>query len=689
MSGIERAPYPLDRTLEVVGHYAQIMPEIVRAACPHDCPDTCAMLVTVEDGRATKVEGDPEHPVTAGFLCGKVSNYLDRVYAEDRLLHPLVRDGGELRRASWDEALDRAATGIRDAIDRHGPESVLPYSYAGTMGYLQRDSMGERLMNALGTSRLERTICADAGIIGTLSTHGVSPEVDPEEWPHARYVLAWGWNPMSTAPHLWRLVLEARRNGARLVVVDPYRSRTARVADEHVRPAPGSDGALALGMMRAIMDLGLQDEDWCRAHANGYDDLLALLDGFPLERCAELTGLRAEQIESLGRDFATTRPALLRLGVGAQRHAGAIEAYRTIACIPALTGAWRDRGGGCSYIPTATAGAVSSAALQRPQLRSGDARTVNMSQLGEALTDPALEPPVAAMVVWNSNPAQIAPDQEKVLRGLRRDDLFTVVLEQFMTDTAALADAVLPATTQLEHLDAHFSWGHHYVTWNEPAIEPLGEAKPNTEIFRLLAARLGLGDEFLQTDEELLQELFADRPGGVSLPELRERGWVKIETGLGPVPHANGGFGTADGRADLGAAAWKPPAEVADEALAGRFPLALLTPKTHLFLNSTFPNQERQHSAQPEPFVALHPADATARGIEDGSFARVFNDRGSFRVRAHVSDDAAEGVAVAPMGWWSRDHEGGVGAQVTTPQLLTEIGAAPTFNDNRVEVERS
>ncbi|HWH44065.1 MAG TPA: molybdopterin oxidoreductase family protein [Thermoleophilaceae bacterium] len=665
------------------------MAQIVRAACPHDCPDTCAMLVTVEDGRATKVEGDPEHPVTAGFLCGKVSNYLDRVYAEDRLLHPLVREGEVLRRASWDEALDRAAAGITSAIAEHGPESLLPYSYAGTMGFLQRDSMGERLMNALGSSRLERTICADAGLVGTLSTHGVSPEVDPEEWPHARYVLAWGWNPMSTAPHLWRLVLEARRNGAKLVVVDPYRSRTARVADEHVRPAPGSDGALALGMMRAIVDAGLQDEGWCREHASGYDELLALLESFPLERAAALTGVPAERIAELGRDFAGTRPALLRLGVGAQRHAGAIEAYRTLACLPALTGAWRERGGGCSYIPSATAGAVDSSGLQRPQLRVGEARAINMSCLGDALTDPALDPPVKALVVWNSNPAQIAPDQERVLRGLRRDDLFVVVLEQFMTDTAALADVVLPATTQLEHLDAHFSWGHQYVTWNEPAIEARGEAKPNTEIFRLLAGRLGLAEHFGQSDEELLAELFAERPGGVSLAELRERGWVKVDHGRGPVPHADGGFGTADGRVNLAAAAWRPPAEVADEALAGRYPLALLTPKTHLFLNSTFPNQERQHSAQPEPFVVLHPADAAARGIQSGSFARVFNDRGSCRLRARVSDDAAPGVAVAPMGWWSRDHDGGVGAQATTPQLLTEIGAAPTFNDNRVEVERS
>ena len=644
------------------------------------------MHVSVDDGgRATKVAGDPEHPVTAGFLCGKVSNYLDRVYAEDRLLHPLVRENGDFRRAGWDEALDRVAAGLRDAIDRHGPESILPYSYAGTMGLIQGNSMSARFFNALGASELVRTICATAGMAGTTGVHGFSPEVDPEEWPNARYMLVWGWNPMSTAPHLWRFMLEARRQGAQLVVVDPFRSRTARVADEHVRPLPGTDAALALGMMRAVVDAGLEAEDWCRAHAAGYDELLARVHERTVEGWAELCGVPAEQVERVARGFAGTAPALLRLGVGAQRHAGAPAAYRTVACLPVLTGAWRHRGGGCSYIPTATGGAVSSAPLEGRDLRPGPVRAINMSQLGDALTG-ALDPPVAALVVWNSNPAQIAPDQERVLAGLRRDDLFTVVLEQFMTDTAAHADVVLPATTQLEHTDAVWSWGHHYMTWNERAIEPLGEARTNTDAFRALAARMGLDDPcFSQTDDEMLAEVFA--PGPVELAELRERGWVKIDLGQGPTPHADGGFGTQSGKADLALGPYEPPAEVADAELAQRFPLALLTPKTHLFLNSTFPNQERQHSAQPEPFVVLHPRDAAPRGIEDGATVRVFNDRGSYSVRARVSDDARRGVAVAPMGWWNSDYPDGRSSQVTTPQLLTEQGAAPTFNDNRVEIE--
>ena len=601
----------------------------VRGACPHDCPDTCAMLTSVDaSGRAVGVAGDPDHPITQGFLCGKVSNYLDRVYADDRILHPLVRTGekgaGEFRRASWDEAVELAAAGIREAVDAHGGESVLPYSYMGTQGAIQGGSIANRLMNAIGASELIRTICASAGIAGTTATHGLSPEVDPEEWPHARYIVAWGWNPMSTAPHLWKKILEARAAGARLVVVDPYRSRTARVADEHLRPLPGTDGALALGMMRAVLDAELVDEEWCRAHTDGFDELIERLGERTVEECAAICGVDAATIERVAREFATTQPALVRLGVGAQRHLGAPIAYRTIACLPAITGAWRHRGGGCSYVPTATAIAVPSAVLDGAELRSAPSRAINMSQLGEALTDPGLDPPVKALVVWSSNPAQIAPDQERVLAGLRRQDLHMVVIEQFMTDTARYADVILPATTQLEHLDAVFSWGHHYFTLNEPAIEPLSEAKPTTEAFRRLAAALGLDDPaFRETDEELLERLLEGEPGGVSLATLRERGWQKIDTGLGATPHAEGKFGTPSGklglRADwLGDAGvdtlpfFDPPAETTDDALAARFPLALVTPKTHLFLNSTFANQRRQHSAQPEPYVVVNPTDAQA-----------------------------------------------------------------------------
>ena len=413
------------------------------------------------------------------------------------------------------------------------------------------------------------------------------------------------------------------------------------------------------------------------------------------------TGIDAETIRRIGEEFASTRPSLLRLGVGGQRHSGAPMAYRTIACLPALAGSWRHDGGGSAYIPTASASAVDWGPLQRADLRPGPVRKINMSQLGDALTDSALDPPVKALVVWNSNPAQVAPDQSRVLAGLQRDDLFTVVLDQFMTDTARHADVVLPVTTQLEHLDALFSWGHHYITYNEPAIAPLGEAKPNTEVFRLLAAGLGLDDAcFRETDEELLDAVFARAPDGITLDRLRERGWLKVDLGQGPTPHAEGGFGTADGKvafradwlANLGLdplPGFDPPIELSDEGLAARYPLALLTPKTHFFLNSTFANQSRQHRAQPEPYIVVHPHDATARSIADGDVVRLFNDRGECRLRARVSDDAPAGVVVAPTSWWMRDHDGQVGAQATTSQRLTVLGSAPTFNDTRVEVSRA
>jgi anaerobic selenocysteine-containing dehydrogenase len=672
---------------------------VVHAACPHDCPDTCAMLVTVEDSRAVRVGGDPDHPVTAGVLCAKVNDYLERVYSPDRVLHPLVREGargGAFRRASWEEALDLVAGRLNAIRREHGGEAILPYSYFGTMGYLQRDLMSARVMHALGATELERGICAEAGMAGTMATQGASPEVDPERWPRARYLLLWAWNPASTAPHLWRFLVKARRAGARLVVVDPYRSRTAGLADEHVRPLPGTDAALALGMMRAMVDAGVHDEDWCRRHTEGYDEMLGRLGEWPVERAAAITGVEAAAIRRLGEEFATSQPSLLRAGVGGQRHAGGPLAYRTLACVPALAGSWRHEGGGFSYIPVGTARAVRWMDLRRQDLRPGPVRTINMSALGDALTDPTLDPPVRALVCWNANPAGVAPDSARVAAGLAREDLFTVVLEQFMTQTARLADVVLPATTQLEHLDTVFSWGHHYLTFNEPAIAPLGEARPNTEIFRMLAARLGFTDPcFAEDDEALLDAVLAGAGGTVDLDALRARGWAKVDLGQGPTPHAEGNFATPGGRLLFRSEAlaargmdplptYDPPAEVADAALAERFPFALLTPKTHFFLNTTFANQARQRARQGEPFVAVHRDDAARLGIVDGQWVRVWNDRGGFVAAARVGDDARPGVLVAPMGWWPRDHPDGRGPQETTPQRLTALAGGATFNDNRV-----
>ena len=659
------------------------------------------MLVTVEDGRAVKVAGDPDHPITAGALCAKVNDYLERVYSPERLLHPLVRTGpkgaGSFRRATWDEALDLIAERLREVRATFGGEAILPYSYLGTQGYLNRDLLSARVFNALGASDLVRTICAEAGMVGAMATQGASPEVDPELWPNARFVLVWAWNPQSTAPHLWRFLVKARKAGARMVVVDPFRSRTARVADEHLQPLPGTDGALALGMMRAIVDAGAQDEEWCRAHGTGYDELLGRLEDWPVERAADITGVPADAIRRVGVEFATTQPSLLRMGVGGQRHAGAPAAYRTIACLPALAGSWRRPGGGFAYIPVKVAGTVAWRGMQGEDRRPGPVRRINMSAIGDALTDPSLDPPIKAMVCWNANPARVAPDSERVIAGLAREDLFTVVMEQFITDTARYADVVLPSTTQLEQLDAVFSWGHHYIAHNAPAIAPLGEAKPNTDVFRLLGARLGLEDELLALDDAaLLDAVLATARAPIDVAQLRERGWVKVDYGQGPAPHAEGGFGTPEGKVQFFSEAlaargvdplpgYEPPAEVADGDLAERFPLALITPKTHFFLNSTFANQRRQRGAQGDPVVVIHPDDAARAGVRSSARVRVWNDRGAFVARAEVSADAREGVLVAPMGWWI---EGGdLGPQATTSQRLTVMGAAATFNDNRVALE--
>ncbi len=668
----------------------------IRGACPHDCPDTCALLVTVEDGRATAIAGNPDHPITRGFLCGKVSDYLERVYHPDRLLRPLIRTGpkgeGEFREASWDEALDRVASGLGGAIDRHGGATVLPYSFIGTQGALQYNVVSGRLFNAIGATELERTICDAAAMAGVMMTHGADPEVDPDEWHHARLIVLWGWNPLSTAPHLWRRVLDARAAGARIVVIDPFRSRTARVADEHVQPIPGTDGALALGLMRAIVDAGLADEEWCRAHADGYDDLLGRLEQYPVGRCAAITGIDEAAIRALGEAIAAVQPSLVRLGVGAQRHAGAEIAYRTIACLPAVAGSWRHRGGGFAYSPIATFLALPQEAMERPDLRPGAVRSVPMGQLGRALTT-LDDPPVSALVVWNANPLIGEPNETAVRAGLERDDLFCVVLEQFMTDTARYADVILPATTGLEHRDVVPSWGHHYLTWNEPAIAPRGESLPNSEIFRRIALRLGLdGDVFSVSDDDLLEQLLAGSSVPVDRSALRAQGYVKVDLGQGAAPHAAGDFATPSGRLRLRnddlddpLPFYDPPAEIADEALAARFGLCLITPKTHLFLNSSFANGRRQTAAQPEPYVVLHPDDAAARAIVDGGTVRVFNDRGSFTARCRVSDDARVGVAVAPQGWWLKAWRG-ASCQATTPDAVTRFAHAPTFNDNRVEV---
>ncbi|HEY9450540.1 MAG TPA: molybdopterin-dependent oxidoreductase, partial [Gemmatimonadaceae bacterium] len=471
---------------------------VVRGACPHDCPDSCAMLVTVEGGRATQVRGDPEHPFTRGFLCTKVNRYIERTYHPERLTHPLRRVGakgeGKFARISWDEALGEVAERLEGiARSGDGPQAILPYSYAGTMGLVQGSSMDRRFFHLLGASKLDRTICSTAGAMGMRMTVGANIGADAEGLPESDLVLLWGTNTLTSNPHLWPFVLQARARGAPVIAIDPLRTRTARQCDQWIGIRPGTDAALALGMMHVIFAEGLEDGDYLARYTVGVERLRERAKEYPPERVAAITGLPAEVIVALATRYGRSRAAFIRVNYGLQRHGGGAMAVRAIACLPAIAGHWRRAGGGVQ-LSTSANFEFNRAALERPDL-SPPVRTINMIRLGHALTrsDAGVGgPPVRALVVYNSNPAAVAPERGEVVRGLARRDLFTVVLEHFQTDTADWADIVLPATTQLEHWDIHYSYGHHYLTLNQPSIEPVGECLPNSEIFRRLASRMGL-----------------------------------------------------------------------------------------------------------------------------------------------------------------------------------------------------
>ncbi len=680
----------------------------VRGACPHDCPDTCAFITTVENGRAVRVQGDPDHPFTAGFLCAKVNRYLERTYHPDRLLHPLKRVGrkgrGEFVRVSWDEALTAIASRLRAVADGpHGAQAILPYSYAGTMGMLQAQSMDRRFFNALGASRLDRTICSTAGAWGMRMTVGANVGADAEGIPSSDLVILWGTNTLTANPHLWPFVRQAKDAGARVLCIDPIRTRTAEQCDEWLPIRPGTDAALALGMMHVLFAEGLQDDAYLAKHTLGADHLRQRALEYPPERVAALTGLPAERIITLAREYGRARAAFVRINYGLQRHGGGAMAVRTIAALPAITGHWQRAGGGVQ-LSTSANFTYNTAALERPEL-SREVRTINMIRLGDALLRPDAGvggPPVQALVVYNSNPAAVAPDRNAVLAGLRREDLFTVVLEHFQTDTADYADYVLPATTQLEHLDVHFAYGHHYATLNRPAIAPLGECKPNTQIFRELAAKLGLADPCFSDDDDTLlrQALTTSDPkmATVTYEALMAHGWVRLNVPTPYLPYAEGGFSTPSGKCEFYSArmeamgldplpAFTPPHEFPEVVpeLAARFPITLVSSPRHQFLNTTFVNvASLRRDAEPE--LTVHPDDATPRGIDQGTRVVVFNDRGAFSAVARVSDQVRPGVAWAPSVWWGKLTSDGHNANETTSQRTTDMGAGPVFYDNLVEI---
>jgi anaerobic selenocysteine-containing dehydrogenase len=683
--------------------------KIVRAACPHDCPDTCAMQVTVENGVAVKVEGAKDHPFTAGTLCTKVARYLERTYSKDRLLFPQKRVGrkgkGEYKRISWDEALDTIAAKFR-AIAAEDPQGILPYDYAGTMGYVQWHSMGRRFFNRLGASRLDRTICSAAGKAGAKITLGGSFGMDPERFDEAKLILVWGSNPIVSNLHLWSRMQEAKRRGAKLIAIDPYRSLSAEKCHEHLAPLPGTDAALALAMMHVIIGENLYDRDYVEKYTLGFEKLAERIREYPPEKVAKITGLAADRIVALAREYARTRPAAIRLNYGLQRHAGGGMAVRNILCLPALTGDWRHPAGG-ALLSTGGFFGMNQAKLERPDLlqkaKNPDPRTINMVAIGDALLE--ANPPIRALYVYNSNPVAVAPDSGKVIRGFSREDLFTVVHEQFLTDTCDYADVVLPATTQLEHYDVHTGYGHLYVMANSPAIEPAGESLPNSEVFRRLAARMGFTEDcFRDSDEDVCrQALDSSNPNmrGIEWESLKEKGWRRLEVPGRFAPFAEGNFGTPSGKCEFYSETAKrmgidplptfnAPRESAQSnpALAAKYPLAIISPPNRHFLNSTFANLPFAIAEAKGPGLDIHPADAGARGIREGDTVRIFNDRGSFTAKARVSDKAREGVVVALSVWWKKLSADRRNANEVTSQSISDIGRGATFYDCLVEVKK-
>jgi anaerobic selenocysteine-containing dehydrogenase len=674
------------------------------------------MLVTVKDGIALEVRGDPEHPNTAGVLCTKVSRYTERTYHPDRLLHPLKRVGkkgeGKFERISWEEALD-TITGKLKAIAALDARAILPYSYAGTMGLVQGESMAMRFFNRLGASHLDRTICSSAGGVGYKYTIGAKVGTDTEEFDNARLILIWGGNPVASNLHFWMKVQEAKRRGAILVAIDPYRSLTAEKCQHHIALMPGTDAALALGLMHILIRDDLLDHDYIAQHTVGFAALRERVVLWTPAHTADICGIPAEQVEMLGQLYGQTaqrgQAVAIRVNYGVQRAHGGGMAVRNIACLPALVGAWRHAAGGI-LLSSGDSFPKNEQLLYRPDLAPQDTakppRTINMSTIGDDLLRPAsaqFGPTIQALVVYNCNPVAVAPESAKVAKGFAREDLFTVVLEHFQTDTADYADIVLPATTQLEHTDIHATYGHLYMMANNPAIAPLGQSKPNTEIFRLLARRMGFDDPcFAESDDAIAAQAFNAKDSKAihfDWESLKKTGWQKLN--VPKAPFAQGQFMTPSGKCEFFSArmqadgldplpAYIAPYESLRSApeLAERYPLAMISPPARNFLNSSFVNVQSLRSTEGEPHLDIHPSDAASRGIANNDMIRIFNDRGSFAAKARVTDHARTGLVVGLSIWWKKLAADGKNANELTSQRLTDMGRAPTFYDVLVQVEK-
>jgi anaerobic selenocysteine-containing dehydrogenase len=698
--------------------------EVVHAACPHDCPDACGVLITIDSGRAVKIQGDPAHPVTRGFLCAKVAKYLDRVYSPDRVLYPMRRikpkgiadksvratPSDRFQRITWDEALAEITSKFRSIKAEFGSEAILPYSYGGTLGKLNYASMDRRISHRLGASQLARNICSEAGAAGVKSVYGVNMGTEPEQFRHSKYIIAWAANIHGNNVHLWPFIEEARRDGAKLVVIDPYRTRTAACADWHLPINPGTDVALALGMMHVIINENLYDADYVARHTVGFDELRAKVQEYAPEKVSQWTGISSTDIQKLAREYATIRPAVIRMNYGVQRSENGGMASRTIAMLPCITGSWKEVGGGFQ-LSTSGAFGLNNAALERPDLMQKSlgrpARVINMVELGKALNE-VNDPPVKALFVYNSNPAAVCPNHNEVIRGLLRPDLFTAVHEQFFTDTTDYADIVLPATTFFEHKELQSAYGHYYLQVSNQALAPLGECRSNVEVFRALAQGMGFEDEcFHDSVEDMIdQALDSENPWlkGLDRDRLEKEGHIRLNFGSNGkestepfLPFAQGNFRTASGKAELynpslkaqgldPAAAFVPPSESRHSGAAKAFPLELLARKADNFLNSTFSNLPGMQSLEETGLLEMHPYDAKARGIRDGDTVRAFNRRGEMQLRARVNGKVSPGVVAAKLNW-AKLTPGNRNINVLTSEKLTDMGNSATFYSVLIEVE--
>lgn len=703
---------------------------LVTGVCPHDCPDTCSWQVAVErtSRRAVDIWGHPDHPITQGRLCGKVDRYLERTYHTGRLTAPLKRTGpkgsGQFRPVSWDDAIAEIAVCLQRIIDEYGPKAVLPYSYAGTMGLLQGEGMAQRFFNRLGASQLARTICSEAAFEGYQYTLGKAIGIATEDYAHARLIILWGTNTLTSNQHLWPFVLQARQRGGRVIVIDPARTKTARASDAWIPIRPGTDGALALAMMHVIISEKLYDADYVERYCVGFELLAERVLNWSLEKAEAITSVPADRIRQLAREYALTRPAAIRINYGIQHHKGGGMAVRNITCLPALVGAWRDVGGG---IQLSTSGnfPLDRTSLQRPDLRQPSTpRIINMNRLGDALsTDPdciarahyhprPIDPtptakqagtPIKALIVYNSNPAAVAPDQSSVVRGLSRSDLFTVVLEHFLTDTAAYADYLLPATTQLEHWDLIRPYGHLFLSLNRQAISPVGQSLPNSEIFRRLAAAMGYDEPcYSQSDEEILQEFIENQTDPVFNPitwsALLKQGFVRLNLPDPYLPFAQGNFPTPSGKCEFYSdkmaddgydplPAWTPPRSLTQPHNDDRRSLICISPPAHSFLNSSFVNMDSLRKREKEPVMWIHPHDAVVCKINDGEAVRVWNEQGSVTLTARVTEDIIPGTMLAPGIWWGKYSHDGRNINQITSQGEADMGAGSLFYDVRVWVE--